>query len=172
MTDAFLGAHVFMLGAARLHNIRSELESTQCAELVQRIHQLESEAEPWTELRDRDVAYSDLWGGWQIRVFVWLHGLERKQHDDFRSVHAKTRLVICSLALQAYYLDHDAWPESLADLTPEYLSEVPKDPFTGQPIVYHCDGPGYRLYCLPPDTADWDPERRSAFNFSYDGSGE
>ena len=172
MTDFFVGTHVLTLGAARLHDIRSGLESTHCAELAKKIHELESAAEPWSGLRDRNAAYNSIWGGWQLRVTMWISDHERYIRDGFRSVHAKSWLVICSLALQAHYLDHGAWPDSLADLTPEYLPDVPEDPFTGQPIVYHCDGPGYWLYCLPPETADWDTERRSTFNFSYDGSDE
>lgn len=172
ITDLFLGDHISRLGAAKLHDIRSELESTHCAELVRTIYQLERNAEPWAEIWDRYYADTYLWGFWQFRVIWWINGHERRQRDNFRSVHAKTRLVICGLALQAYYLDHDAWPESLADLTPEYLPEVPEDPFIGQPIRYCRTGPGYWLYCLPPETADWDTERRGAFNFSYDGSDE
>ncbi len=171
-TDFLLGARLLVRGAARLHDIRSELDSTHCAEMAKRIDRLESEVEPWVEFRERCVAHETQWGGWQNRVTDRIYDLERKLHDGFRSVHAKPRLVICSLALQAYYTDHDAWPKRLADLTPKYLPNVPDDPFTGQPIVYQSDGPGYQLYCLPPETADWDDERRAAFNFSYEGGNE
>ena len=172
MSDWFTGGVILVSGAERVHNIRFELESNHCVELANRVYELDIEAEPWTDIRNRNAAYEYLRGGWQSRVLSRIDGSERLLRDNHRSVHAKTRLVTCSLALQAYHLDHDAWPGSLDDLVPEYLPEVPEDPFIGEPVVYHCDGPGYQLYCLPPETAGWDDERRSAFNFSYDGSNE
>lgn len=41
-----------------------------------------------------------------------------------------------SLALQAYYLDHDLLPDSLDALVPEYLPTVPRDPFDGDSMRY------------------------------------
>ena len=171
VTDDLTGQALLMIGSKRLRSIRSKLKSTQCTQLAQRIYQLDSEAESWVEIRDREAAYDVFQFGWQGRVSSWIDGSERMLRDNHGSV-AKTRLLICSLALQAFYQDHDAWPESLAVLTPGYLPDVPEDPFTGAPVVYRRAGSGYWLYCLPPETADWHPERRSTLNFSYDGSDE
>jgi hypothetical protein len=40
------------------------------------------------------------------------------------------------LALKSYWQDNQKLPDSLAELVPDYLSEVPKDSFDGQPIRY------------------------------------
>lgn len=80
------------------------------------------------------------------------------------------RLSICELALQAYKLDHGTWPESLADLTPEYLPGVPEDPFTDQAMTYGRAGQGYWLYCVPPDMPNRDLGWKQEYDFSYDGS--
>ncbi|MBA2226629.1 MAG: hypothetical protein N3E46_04065 [Gemmataceae bacterium] len=38
------------------------------------------------------------------------------------------------LACERYRLKHQRWPDRLSDLTPEFLPQVPLDPFTGQPL--------------------------------------
>ncbi len=43
------------------------------------------------------------------------------------------------LALKCYVMEHGELPESLTSLVPEYLSEVPKDPFDGKPLRYSPD---------------------------------
>lgn len=51
---------------------------------------------------------------------------------------AERRMTAISLAAQLYRADHDRWPEQLDQLVPEYLPQVPPDPFRndGQPIGY------------------------------------
>ena len=39
-------------------------------------------------------------------------------------------------ALGRYHAEHNAWPESLEALVPEYLDEVPLDFMTGQPLTF------------------------------------
>lgn len=40
------------------------------------------------------------------------------------------------LAAKAFHLEHQTWPESLEQLVPHYLPEVPPDRFDGQPLRY------------------------------------
>ena len=57
-------------------------------------------------------------------------------------------------ALQVYYIDHGEYPESLDALVPDYMPEVPIDPFTGDPMVYRQEGEPYTLYSLGADMED------------------
>jgi hypothetical protein len=47
------------------------------------------------------------------------------------------------LAMAEYRLGHDAWPETLDQLVPDYLDAVPINPLTGEPFEYDAkpDGP-------------------------------
>ena len=45
------------------------------------------------------------------------------------------------------------WPESLAELVPEYLPEIPKDPWNGQPLLW--DAASKIVYAVG---ADWKPD--------------
>jgi hypothetical protein len=50
--------------------------------------------------------------------------------------------------LERYRGAKGAYPDSLTALTPDYLPQVPQDPFDGQPLRYHPTKTGYRLYSV------------------------
>ncbi|MGC9319211.1 MAG: hypothetical protein ACP5KN_14355 [Armatimonadota bacterium] len=52
----------------------------------------------------------------------------------FAFIEARLRCCVAALASQAYRADRGAYPESLDRLVPEYLSEVPRDPFADAPL--------------------------------------
>ena len=54
---------------------------------------------------------------------------------DLRAV-AGVRNATTALAIERYRLANEILPESLDDLVPHYLSEVPTDPFDGMPLRY------------------------------------
>jgi hypothetical protein len=53
-----------------------------------------------------------------------------------------------AFALAAYRADHGAYPVKLADLTPKYLSAVPKDIFNAAELHYRQEGKGHLLYSV------------------------
>lgn len=55
-------------------------------------------------------------GGWDVK--------------DRYVLFARRRLACIQLALRLYRAEHGEWPESLSALVPEYLREVPADPFS------------------------------------------
>lgn len=58
--------------------------------------------------------------------------LERRCYTDFLIESSRLRL-----ALLAYKLKNGNTPETLKKLVPEYLTEIPADPFDGKPIRYN-----------------------------------
>ena len=58
---------------------------------------------------------------------------------------AQSRLLLCELAIRAYSLQHGRNPATLADLVPNYLPKVPRDPFGGGDFVYRLTPKGYEL---------------------------
>ncbi|WOO43641.1 hypothetical protein [Rubellicoccus peritrichatus] len=67
---------------------------------------------------------------------------------------SKQLLTLTGLALSAYNKDHDKYPNSLGELVPDYLDEIPVDPLTGGGFVYRPEGEGYLLYGLGPNRVD------------------
>jgi competence protein ComGC len=53
----------------------------------------------------------------------------------FEAQEQRTRQLMIDLAARAYELDKGHRPASVADLVPEYLKAVPKDPIAGTNIV-------------------------------------
>jgi hypothetical protein len=69
----------------------------------------------------------------------------------------KTAMVRCLrvlLALERYRLDKKAWPAKLEELTPQYLSSVPLDPYDGKALRYRRVKDGVIVYSVGPDGTD------------------
>ena len=128
------------------------------------------------EIFDREAVWKDHWLGWgghltniineitgadeaMVRQMQQAAGLKtstlRETLTENRDWNlAKMRLLICDLAVRAYTLEQGRNPAKLADLVPEYLGEVPKDPFSGAELVYRLTSTGYLLYSVGTDRKD------------------
>lgn len=68
---------------------------------------------------------------------------------------AQLRLTMTALAIERFRLAHGRTPpETLAVLVPEFLPDVPTDPFDGKPIRYRRTESGYILYSTGMDRRD------------------
>jgi general secretion pathway protein G len=69
---------------------------------------------------------------------VSLH-FRRQEDPSWARIHAQ--LAVVNAALEKYHADHGSWPEgdSLEVLVPQYLPEVPVDPW-GRPYIYENNG--------------------------------
>lgn len=68
---------------------------------------------------------------------------------------ANLRLTMTALAIERFRLAHaNAIPDTLALLIPQFLPEVPLDPFDGKPIRYRRTESGYILHSTGPDRRD------------------
>jgi hypothetical protein len=63
-------------------------------------------------------------------------------------------LVKVALVLDQYHADHGAYPASLVELTPKYVSTIPRDIFNEADLHYRRDGHGYLLYSVGPNGKD------------------
>lgn len=69
--------------------------------------------------------------------------------------------VFLGLALELYHRKNDKWPESLAELSPQWLPQTPVDPITGRPLHYKVVGDRPVVYSVGADGDD-DGDRRIA----------
>ena len=67
---------------------------------------------------------------------------------------ARLRCADAALAVERYRLKHGAWPGRLDDLVPEFLADVPVDPFTGQRLSFRRTDYGVVVYSFGPDGRD------------------
>ena len=86
----------------------------------------------------------------QILLPVYSKARAREVGED-----AQNALLLTTLALRAYKLDHGIYPTALSALAPTYFKAVPADPFAlSGPLRYKRSTSGYLLYSIGPDGKD------------------
>lgn len=69
--------------------------------------------------------------------------------DGFRlQAEMRRQLSQVAFALAIWHADKGGYPETLSDLVPAYLPQVPNDAFAGKPLTYRPTGTGYLLYSI------------------------
>jgi hypothetical protein len=106
-----------------------------------------------------------------------LSGLLLPSYSRIVVREASTRSLIdlatTALAIERFRHQRGRLPTTLAELTPEFLEKVPRDPFDGAPIRYRVLAKGYVIYSVDVDGHDdggrEPPERKkSTDKASYD----
>ncbi len=77
-----------------------------------------------------------------------------KVHMADHRTQALLRCAAAGLAAERYRRRHGRWPDGLADLTGEFLSAVPRDPFDNKPLRYRKDEEGVIIYSVGQDGKD------------------
>jgi len=91
---------------------------------------------------------------------ILMPALTRVAELDVR-LHAHIDMAMTALAIERYRLATGKVPERLEELVPQYIKEVPTDPFDGKPIRYKRTEPGYLLYSILEDGQDNGGKERS-----------
>jgi hypothetical protein len=91
--------------------------------------------------------------GYYIITRVMLPSPARSFELDLRTT-GQVRAARVGLAAERYRLGHGAFPERIEQLVPEYLSEVPEDPFDGEPLRYVITEEGVVIYSIGEDLVD------------------
>ena len=65
------------------------------------------------------------------------------------------QMVVTALALKRFQLQHGQYPSQLAELTPDWLAAIPRDPVDGQPLRYRRNADGtFLLYSIGENGRD------------------
>jgi len=67
---------------------------------------------------------------------------------------SRLRVALASLAIQRYRLRNGKLPDSLNELVPEFLEEVPLDPYDGKELRYKKLDKGFVVYSIDEDLRD------------------
>ena len=150
------------MGHVSLYESLPNLASDECRATVAGLAKHQSRCEPFDDvlLRERTVAenmYGYVWHFWTL-LQRWTGSDVAEQNARVAHVRTQTvrRLLIAELALRAFQLEHSAPPDRLEQLTPEFLAELPVDPFDpqGHPLRYLRTDDGYVLYSVGADGDD------------------
>jgi hypothetical protein len=84
---------------------------------------------------------------------------------------ARTRLLQTDLAILAFQLEHNRYPDRLDELVPSLLREIPVDPYCDKPLIYRREGDEYLLYSAGPNGVD-DGGQRVSWEQYIEGKGD
>ena len=59
-----------------------------------------------------------------------------------------------AVAIERFRRDRNALPTALSDLVPQYLREIPSDPYSGRPLLFRPAESGYTVYSVGPNQQD------------------
>jgi hypothetical protein len=123
-------------GLFRLQTKCVEAAKAPPEDQLSRLQQLKGEASKLDPLSGRWFSSFEKVVGAFVRNQTWL------------------RCAYVALATERYRRAHNRWPETLAALVPEFLRELPADPYTGTPLKYRRLDDGVVIYSVGPDGQD------------------
>jgi hypothetical protein len=91
-----------------------------------------------------------LWVAHWLQSRLTIQAMQKAESKD-NLILAQEHLLAVELALRCYQSERARVPAELDDLVPNYLSKVPQDPFTGQPLIYRSQGTKWLLYRVGED---------------------
>jgi hypothetical protein len=89
---------------------------------------------------------------------------------------ARIRLATTAIAVERFRLARGRLPENLNELVPQFLSAMPADPFSGQPLRYYHLTKGYVIYSVGSDghddggrekPADWKSSDKTTYDITF-----
>lgn len=140
--DFLVGSACEVIGANQMTNILARLSVADCKRAAKALEQHEATREPLQHIERREAEWSrrtfGLWA--RVRLMIQSRSLRPGKEWDFmwdgdynRRTRA-VRLVSIKLASRAFEMERGRKPQTVADLIPEFLSAVPLDPVSQQPL--------------------------------------
>lgn len=145
VTNYLVGVAIEAVGEDRLCQVLPQLNAEQCRETIAALSEIDQQREPLDKMLRRERVWDERAFGWIGHLCLVLEDISptgNPLHDKIRLTDtrriASTRLLIVELALRAFQVDHGTMPDRLDQLTPEYLKELPVDPFDpqGRPLRF------------------------------------
>jgi hypothetical protein len=141
-------------GTLKKDEIRFLDEMSACEAMV-------SEPVPYAlkdaEIRRRGLQTEARKGAILTAMFVpgMFKGIERNAER-----HAQQRVINVVLSIERYRNVKGRLPDSVGELIPEFLPEIPTDPFDEEQLRYRKDGESYFVYSVGPDCVDDDGKKQ------------
>jgi hypothetical protein len=160
MMNRLVGIACEGVGSIPLVKLLPKLNCEQVRPLIADLERVDDNTVPWKEVLQNENRFVRaqlgnypapvrlITGLWQARS---MRKASAERHD---LAAAHLRLLIVELALRAYRCDKGKGPGELTQLAPKYLQSLPRDPFSGNLLVYRPAGTNWVLYSVGPDRVD------------------
>lgn len=158
-------------GLSHLSMLRDQLPVDLLPAIIDVLQLLDAGEEDPLQTLARDRYWTDLAQGWRNRLEIVVQRVLRVPNSEmvaFQQLQqplareaALRRLLGTELALRSYRQEKGEYPQSLAELVPMRLDELPRDPYTQQVLIYRttrltaeATRSGFSLYSTGPDAQD------------------
>jgi len=135
--DAMVGCAIESTGSTGLQKFVNQSDANTCRETATALEAVDEVRPSWPDvLQQEDDWIRRTFGARAVLVeFVYHRQMKRngpKAQRVFQAEQLKARRLMIDFASRAYELDKGHRPASAADLVPDYLKAVPKNPTTGK----------------------------------------
>lgn len=164
------GVAIEGIGHEGLVRVRKEIPIELVETLLVDLIEIDRRRESWDSIRRRCELMAEKEMSWQFRLARCasdcLSAQDNSRAQTFysssfqatggaiRRRDATHRLLMVELAIRLFEQQQGRMPEGLSELIPEFLSAIPVDPYSGQPIVFRSTDSGPKVYCVGVDGQD------------------
>ncbi|MBI3852632.1 MAG: hypothetical protein HY298_20435 [Verrucomicrobia bacterium] len=144
-TDKLVGIACEAFGSTPLQNLLTNLTARECRDVIQSLETIEKHRESFGDIMEHERDFSRRVFPFYQRVvgsilrffnFVGIKQAEQKAFQKFQTQDRRRRELLIDVASRAYELEKGRRPKSIAELVPDYLRAIPKDPLTGTNMIY------------------------------------
>ena len=139
---------------------RDQVSSAKARQIVQAIEQAFSLRDDYETLFAREKIAWERQSGWMGRLKYRLAEWFPRElpatsiRDEYLTSSASLRALQTVYAIRLFQTDWQRLPQSLAELTPNYLPAVPLDHFSERPLVYRPTEDEFTLHSVGWDRLD------------------
>jgi hypothetical protein len=155
-----VGAACESIGCHALAMVVPKLSREEVRAVESELEKVEADHVTWSEVLRNEKSYVRYQLRGRFNPVFWVmswwqtrQAIERAEIKH-KTVIAHERLLMAELALRCYQSERGSVPVHLDNLVTNFLSKIPKDPFTGQAMVYHPQDTNWLLYSVGPDGVD------------------
>ena len=140
LIDAMVGTAIESLGTTGLEKFVNQADARTCRETAAALEALDAVRPSWPDVLQQEDNWIRRAFGARAVIIEFVYHRQLKQRNGmkaqrtFQAEQLKARRLTIDFASRAYELDKGHRPASAAELVPEYLNAVPKNPVTGKPL--------------------------------------
>jgi hypothetical protein len=134
------------IGYAPLAKLVPKLNPDEARAVLRDLDKLDTGHVTWAEVKQSERRFMRYQIRQHLNPITWVMGWWQSRRAvqraelKHKTVVAHEHLIVAELALRGYQSEQGHPPARLDDLAIHYLSHVPVDPFSGQPLVYRAQG--------------------------------
>jgi hypothetical protein len=142
LIDALVGTACQAIGLAALQAVVPRLEAHPCRDLLRSLETIDTRRESWTNIVQCELRFGQRSMGWRGMVVGWITAGQTRQtlqkaEQKWLLQITTLRQVEIELAARAFAKEKGRRAETAAELIPDYLKSIPRNPANDTPLVYH-----------------------------------